>query len=99
MIKRIVEADSKARQLEEKNRKAAENEKKRIDREAEEIYRQYMDKAQEEIAKNNDNLDKQYERKLADVTAKQESILIKLRSDYKQNCDKWVDEIVSRVIG
>lgn len=99
MIKKIIEADSKAKQLDEENRKAAEKEKQKIEDEAAAIYKKYMDNAQDEIARNDAYLEKRYERKLTEVTAKQESLLIKLRSDYEQNRDRWVDEIVSRVVG
>ena len=94
MIKRIVEADNEAKALEEANRKAAEREKQKIENDAAAIYKKYMDEANSEIAKNDAYLDKRFARKLSDVSAKQESALIKLRSDYEQNRD-----IVSRVIG
>ncbi len=99
MIQRIVAADNKAKQLDEENRRAAENEKKRIEEEAEEIYRKYMADAEEEAAKNDEYLEKQFDRKLQDVTAKQESALIKLRADFERDRSKWVDMIVDRVIG
>ena len=99
MIKRIIEADNKAKELEEANRKAAEEEKRHIEEEAEAIYQKYMDEAQDEIKRNNAYLEKRTERNLAEVKAKQESALIKLRQDYEQNRDKWVDEIVNRVTG
>lgn len=98
MIKRIIEADNEARALEEKNRKAAEAEKQKIEKEAEEIYQKYMEDAQADIAKNDAYLEKRTVRKLNDVAARQESALIKLKADYEQNRDRWVDEIVSRVI-
>ncbi len=98
MIKRIVEADNEAKALEEANRNAAEEEKKQIEKEAEAIYQKYMDEAREEIAKSDAYLEKRTDRKLKNVAAKQESALIKLKSDYEQNRDRWVDEIVSRVV-
>ncbi|WP_407383563.1 hypothetical protein [Ruminococcus sp.] len=98
MIKRIVEADNEAKALEESNQKAAEKERQRIEQQAQAIYQQYMDDAETEIAKDATYVEKLFERKLADTTAKQESVLIKLRADFEQNRDKWVDEIVSRVI-
>lgn len=99
MIKRILEADNEAKVLEQKNRKAAEAEKQKIEREAEAIYQKYMEEAQAEIAKNNAYLEKRNARKLKDIAARQESALIKLRADYDRNRDRWIDEIVSRVIG
>lgn len=99
MIKRIVEADNEARALEEANKQAAEKQKQRIEEEAKAIYQKHMDDAQAEIARNDAYLEKRFSRKLTTVSAKQESALIKLRSDYEQNRDRWVDEIVSRVVG
>lgn len=99
MIKRIVEADHEARALAEDNQIAAEKEKARIEAQAQAIHDKYMTQAQEEIAKNEAYLEKLYERKLSEETAKQESAMIKLRSDFEKNRDRWVDEIVSRVIG
>lgn len=98
MIRRIIEADNEAKALEKKNREAAEKEKLRIEEEAAATYREYMDNAQEEIKKNDEHLQRSYSRKLSDTTAKQESVLIKLKADYEKNCDRWVDEIVDRVI-
>ena len=99
MIKRIVEADNEAKALEEANKKAAEREKLKIEEEAKEIYQGYMDEAQKTIAKNDAYLEKRFARKLTEVEAKQESTLIKMKSDYESNRDRWVDEIVSRVTG
>lgn len=99
MIKRIVDADNEAKALEEANKKAAEKEKLRIEEEAKEIYQGYMDEAQKTIAKNDAYLEKRFSRKLTEVEAKQESTLIKMKSDYESNRDRWVDEIVSRVTG
>jgi len=45
MIRRIVEADSQAKRLDEENKKAAEREKRRIEEEAAAIYQKYMDQA------------------------------------------------------
>ena len=58
-----------------------------------------MEDAKVEIEKNNSYLEKQTARKLADASAKHEPVLIKLRSDFEQNRDRWVDEIFSRVVG
>ena len=99
MIKRIMEADNKAKELEKAGRKAAEEEKRHIEEEARAIYQKYMDEARDEIKRNDSYLEKRTERSLNEAAARQESALIKLKSDYEQNRDKWVDEIVNRVIG
>ena len=73
--------------------------KARIEAQAQAIHKKYMEEADEEIAKNEAYLEKLYERKLSEEEAKQESVMIKLRSDFENNRDRWVDEIVNRVIG
>ena len=98
MIKKIIDADDQAQKLEEANKRAGEEEKKRIEQETAEIYQKYMDDAQAKIQKINDNMEKKAAQSKADILAKQESVLIKLKSDYEQNRDKWVDDIVSRVL-
>ena len=98
MIKKIVDADSQAQAMVEADEKAAEEEKRKIEEEAAAIYKRYMDKAMEEVEINDAYLEKRSERKIKEISAKQESALIKLRADYEQNRDKWVDEIVSRVV-
>ncbi len=98
MIKKIVDADSQAQAMVEADQKAAEEEKRKIEEEAAAIYKRYMDKAMEEVEINDAYLEKRSERKIKEISAKQESALIKLRADYEQNRDKWVDEIVSRVV-
>lgn len=98
MIRKIVDADSEAKALDEANRKAAEEEKQRIEEEAAAIYASYMESAKREIMKNNAYLEKRYFKRWTDISAKQASSLIKLKSDYDQNCDRWVDELVQRVL-
>ena len=90
-------ADGKVQNRAEK--KAEEEERRRIDEEAAAIYQKYMDNAKEEIAKSEAYLEKRTDRKFRDISVKQESSLIKLKAEYEQNRDRWVDEIVSRVIG
>lgn len=99
MIQKIIEADNEARAMEEANQQAAAEKRRKIEEEAAAIYQRYMDQAQEEISKSDAYLQKRSERKLRDISAKQESAYIKLQADYEHNRDRWVDEIVSRVIG
>ena len=80
MIRRIIEADSEAKAIEESNKIASEKEKQKIENKAAAIYWKYMDEAKAEIEKNNNYLEKQTARKLAEASAKHESVLIKLKS-------------------
>ena len=70
MIKRIVEADSRAKALDEANKKAAEEKKRKIEEEADAIYKKYMDQAMVEVEKNDAYLEKRTERKIKEISAK-----------------------------
>ena len=98
MIKRIIDADNEAKALEEKNRQSAETQKEKIERKSREMYEKYMAEAMETVRKNDAHEEMQFEKAWQDVAARQHSAMIKLRADYQNNRDRWVDEIVSRVI-
>ncbi len=98
MIKRIIDADNEARALEEKNRRDAEAQKAKIERKSQEMYRRKMAEAMDTVKKNDEYEEQQTEKKWAEISARQASAMIKLRSDYDNNRDRWVDEIVARVI-
>lgn len=98
MIKRIIDADNEAKALEEKNRQSAETQKEKIERQSREMYEKYMAEAMETVRKNDAHEAMQFEKAWQDVAARQHSAMIKLRADYQNNRDRWVDEIVSRVI-
>ena len=52
-----------------------------------------------ETVKKNDALEEQKtEKAWQEISAKQNSAMIKLKADFENNRDRWVDEIVSRVI-
>ena len=98
MIKRIIDADNEAKALEEKNRQSAETQKEKIERQSREMYEKYMAEAMETVRKNDAHEEMQFEKAWQDVAARQHSAMIKLRADYQNNRDRWVDESVSRVI-
>lgn len=98
MIKKIVDADNEAKEMEKNLAKEKSELNQKIEDEAKSIYDKYMSDALETV-KQNDAVE---ERNAADqwkeIKAKQNSAHIKLQSDFENNCDKWVNEIVSRVI-
>ena len=98
MIKRIIDADNEAKALEEKNRQSAETQKEKIERQSREMYDKYMAEAMETVHKNDAQEELKSEKAWLDVATRQHSAMIKLRADYQNNRDRWVDEIVSRVI-
>lgn len=98
MIKRIIQADNEVKAIKEANEEAAEKDKHRIEAEIAAIQKRYDQAAQAEIAKDREYLDKLFAKKTAEVTKKQEEARLRLRENYDRSREKWVDELVSRVL-
>lgn len=99
LLKKIIEMDEKARE----QTRQAELDKIRSEQEIEElktrIYNDYIDRAKERVEKN---IAIDLEQAQAQRDAYAERIRIaeqELHQTYDQNADKWVDEIVTNVIG
>lgn len=99
MIRRIIEADNEAKAMEEANRKAAEEQKLAIEKQAKEMYDSCIADAEKTAEKNDAAEEAKTEKAWNEISARQHSTMIKLKSDYQNNRDRWVDEIVERVIG
>ena len=98
MIRKIVYADNEAKALEEATLKEKEALENSIDEECKKIYDEYMNEALVTAEKNDDLEEKSAEERSNEVQQKQKSARTKLTADYERNCDKWVDEIVERVL-
>ncbi len=98
MIKKIVDADNEAKAMEEDTLKEKEKISHQIEAEAEKIYEEYMRDAEKTVKRNNANEEKKAKQKWEEIQKKQNSVHIKLQSDFELNCDRWVDEIVSRTL-
>ena len=98
MIKKIVDADNEAKALEQAAIQEKETLEKQIEEEAKAIYDKYMSDAEETVMRNNTNEENKARQQLDEIRKKQSSLKIKLQSDFEQNYDKWVDEIVRRTL-
>ena len=98
MIQRIIDADNEAKVLEAENRRKAEAQKEEIEKQAKEMYDNYISTAMETVKKNDALEEQKTEKAWQEISAKQNSAMIKLKADFESNRDRWVDEIVSRVI-
>ncbi len=98
MIKRIIDADNEAQALEESTLKEKEELNKSIDAQINKIRAEYTAKAEETVKHNNAQEEKRANQQWEEIKNRQKSVLIKLKSDFEQNCDKWADEIVSRTL-
>lgn len=98
MIARIVEMDKKARELNEKARKTKIDYEHQVVAKKETIKNDYLERAKKRIAINQQTAQKRADEKLAGIQAKNQAVSERLERSYADNGDKWVDEIVSRVI-
>ena len=98
MIKKIVDADNEAKAMEKVTLEEKEQLSKSIEVETKKIYDDYMAKAEEVVKRNDIQEAKKAEQQWEEIQGKHNSVHIKLDSDFKLNCDKWVDEIVKRTV-
>ncbi len=98
MLKKIIEMDEQARLVKEKaqqEKAATENE---IIKTKEKIYNDFIDRAKDRVRKNLE-VDRANAQKEWEITKqKHHNTMVQLDKSYEDNCDKWVDEIVNRVI-
>lgn len=98
MLKRIIEMDEQARLVKEKAQQEKAATEKEIIETKEKIYNDFIDRAKERVRMNLE-VDRASAQKEWEITkAKHHSAMVQLNSQFEQNCDKWVDEIVNRVI-
>lgn len=98
MLSKIVEMDEKARALtEEADREKAMSEQD-IAKAKEAVYNQYIEKARKRIAQNEITERRAADDRLNTAMQKLRESRERLEKNYSDNCDKWVDEIVSQVI-
>ena len=64
----------------------------------EKIKTDYLERANKRILINQQTAQKRADEKLAGITEKNQAVIEKLEKSYAENGDKWVNEIVERVI-
>ncbi len=99
MLSKIVEMDEKARKLtEEADREKATSEQD-IAKARDAVYNKYIENARKRIEKNEVTERMAADDRLKKSKQKQKEALDRLEKTFSDNCDKWVDEIVSQVTG
>ncbi len=98
MLKKIIEMDEQARLVKEKAQLEKAATEKEIIETKKKIYDDYIERAKERVNKNLEvdraNAEKEWEL----TKAKHHSAMVQLEAMYEENCDKWVDDIVSNVL-
>ena len=98
MLSRIVNMDEKVRLETQQAQQNKADTFKIISEKREAIYNEYISNAREEIEKTYQLETKVAEERLKTVQNKQQECLAVMEKMYRQNAEKWVDEIVERVI-
>ncbi len=99
MISKIIEMDKKARDLTDEAQKSKIDFEKNILEKKEQIKNDYLNRAKERIEINKHTAQKKADEQLKAIEEKNSAVIQKLDSKYKENGDKWVDQIVARVVG
>ncbi|MBQ7521311.1 MAG: hypothetical protein IJU14_00335 [Clostridia bacterium] len=99
MLSRIVDMDEKVRLETQKAEQNKADTFKKISEKKDAIYNNYITQARERIDSDYKAELQKAEKKSKVIQDKQKECLEKMEMMYKQHCDKWVDEIVERVIG
>ncbi|QAT49789.1 hypothetical protein EQM14_08365 [Caproiciproducens sp. NJN-50] len=99
LMKQIIEMDRKARQITESAQREKVDSEKEIQKRREEIRQKYLEEARRRIAANEPK-----ERAAAETTWEEkrkqsEEVANHLDQLYLENGDRWVDQIVARVLG
>lgn len=98
MIKKIVDMDKKAQELDEQNQLNKENLQKEVDTEVKNIYDKHMEEAKKTAAANEEEIRSSAQIKWEKDEAKRAELIAKMRKTAEKNTDLWVEEIVKKVL-
>lgn len=98
MIKKVVEMDEKARQLEAQTQKEKIEIKENIEIQRQKVYDDYVSQARERAKRNDAIALAKANEKLEESRAKHQQAMEKMKAHYEANKETWVNELVSRVI-
>ena len=99
MIAKIVEMDKKARDM------TAQAQQKKLDFENEVIAKRenmkndYLERAKKRVAMNRQTAQKKADAALRQIEERDSAVIQRLERVYARDGEKWVDELVARVVG
>ena len=99
MISKIVDMDKKARSLTDEVKQSKIDYEKQVIRTKETIKNNFLEKAKERIKINEQTIQKKADEELALIEEKNAAIIKALDDNCSANKDRWVNEIVERVVG
>lgn len=98
MIKKVVEMDEKARQLEAQTQKEKIKFKEDIETQRQKVYEDYVKQARERAKRNDALALSKANEALQQSKEKHQQAMADMKAHFEANKDIWVDELVNRVI-
>lgn len=99
LMKQIIDMDRKARQITEAAQREKVDSEKGIQKKRDEIRQKYLEEARKRIAKNEPKERAAAEAVWAEKKKQSEEAASRLDQLYRENGDRWVDQIVAKVLG
>ena len=98
MIKKVIQYDEEKRKENQQLKIHAETEKELTDRTSESIYNSILEDAKNTVKNELDKTEKSAQVKLENSVSKHNAAQVLLETEYKENKDKWSDEIFNNII-
>ena len=99
LMKQIIDMDREAREITDAAQLEKVNSEKEVAQKREQIRQEYLTKARESIARNEPQERAAAEENWKKISEKNAQISDNLDQLYKENCDRWVSELIARVTG
>lgn len=90
--------DEKTRNMDETAQQEKEKIKKEIEVQRKKVYEDYIEKAHIRAQKNDAIAQQQAQKRFEENKARNIESMKELQKTFDNNCDRWVDEIVRRVV-
>lgn len=98
LLKKIIEMDEQARKIEQQAKDEKIKSEEEIEKLKETIYNDYIVRAKDRVEKNIAVDRANADQRLADSQAKAEHLKEEMNRLYRENHNKWIDEIVQRAL-
>lgn len=98
VINQIMEMDKKARDIKNSLQQEKITYEKEILKSREKLYEDYLLRARQRVEQNSAERKKRADEDWEKIKANHKKSLLEINKVYKKNKDKWVEEIVNRVI-
>ena len=99
MVAKIVEMDRQARKLTDNAKAHKDGSQGEIEQSRKDIRQKYMNAATQKVKALRTTEEQLAAERWTEFSERSDKIVENLERSYKENGDKWVDEIVSRIIG